>query len=258
MLLLWAIQNVSQPGGMRRRNTPSSQSRRGLRQLGSALPADVPSLQMCSPAGGGCDSCLSLALLFWKEKTSRNGPRTAFRSIGHSNRLNLCGMWFHSADLDCAAQARHTPAWWESRIPFSAKRRWSEHKPDWEPKGQWTLPFKAPETLNPRVSFFHTLLYVPDWSPSDWNPISRGRRTSRHWDQDVCFCHTWSHSYGNSKSGSTESRRDKASKEAQRKIGCIDRQKEKEMESIWERNWLESIQLGEVWSARASGWLRRI
>lgn len=33
-------------------------------QLGSALPADVASLQMCSPAGGGCDSCLSLALLF--------------------------------------------------------------------------------------------------------------------------------------------------------------------------------------------------
>lgn len=42
-----------------------------------------------------------------------------------SNWLNLCGMWFHSADLDCAAEARHTLAWQESRIPFSAKDAWA-------------------------------------------------------------------------------------------------------------------------------------
>lgn len=94
-------------------------------RLSLTLSADVLlSLQMCSPTGSGCNSCLSLVLLFQNDKPYRNGIYTTFRPMDtplYCNWLNLCGMWFHSADLDCSAQARHTLAWWESRIAFLAK-----------------------------------------------------------------------------------------------------------------------------------------
>lgn len=88
------------------------------------------SLQMCPP----CRCALPLAVAatlafhspssFERTSCSETGPvPLSDRSDTplYTNRLNLCGMWFHSADLDCAAQARHTPAWRESWIPFSAK-----------------------------------------------------------------------------------------------------------------------------------------
>lgn len=90
------------------------QSQRGL-QSSARL-----SLQMC------CSPCrcavplaltrtpaLSLLLFFKKDKSFRSGVCATIRLMGTllcSNWLNLCGMWFHSADLDCAAKARHTLA----------------------------------------------------------------------------------------------------------------------------------------------------
>jgi len=79
-----------------------------------ALPADVLlSLQMCSPTGSGCGSCLSPVLLLRKDKPFSNGLCTTFRLAGtplYRKWLNLCGMWFRSADLHRAAEARHTLA----------------------------------------------------------------------------------------------------------------------------------------------------
>lgn len=114
-------------------------------------------LQMCSPAAGGrCDSCLSLVFLFQKDKPVRNGICATFRptdTLWQSNRLNLCGMWFHSADLDCAAKARHTLAWWESRIPFSAKDAQANIKQTGNQKADGLFLSKLPRALIPAYPF---------------------------------------------------------------------------------------------------------
>lgn len=130
-------------------------------RLGSAsrcaLPADVLlSLQMCSPTGGGCVSCLSLVLLFRKDKPFRNGICTTFRPTDtplYSNWLNLCGMWFHSADLDCAAKARHTLGWRESRIPFSAKDTPANTKQTGNQKADGLVLSRLPRPLIPMYPF---------------------------------------------------------------------------------------------------------
>lgn len=194
---------MSQPARIWQCNTPSSQSWCGLWWLSLALLADVLlSLQMCSPL------VTAVTLAF---HSSSSFKRTSYSELAfvplrpidtplYRTRLNLCGMWFRSADLHSAAKARHTLAWWESRIPFSAKDTQANIKQTGNQKADGLFLSKLLRPLIPTYPFStHCFTSLIETQVIE---ISGGKVMSMHQDQDAHSCHTWSRLSRNSELGS--------------------------------------------------------